>query len=82
MPLGAKAVYSIEEVAELLGLHRATISSFISRGELRAAKLGHRTVRVTHEALMDFLQHKEEETREDLETRRAARGRKRREPKS
>jgi excisionase family DNA binding protein len=70
--------YSIEEVAELLGLHRGTISRFISSGELRAARLGHRTVRVTHEALMDFLKSKEQENvkpRPNRE-RRAAGGKK------
>jgi excisionase family DNA binding protein len=54
-----KPFYSLEEVADLLGLHRATVSGFISRGELRAARLGHRTVRITHDALMDFLKSKE-----------------------
>jgi len=55
----AKPFYSIEEIVALLSLHRATVSGFISRGELRAARLGHRTVRVTHEALLDFLKSKE-----------------------
>ena len=53
-------MYSVGEVADLLGLHRATISSFIGKGELRAVRLGHRTVRVTHEALMEFLRAKED----------------------
>src|SRR5690349_9188326 len=60
-PPPPKPFYSIEEVANLLGLHRATVSGFISSGELRAARLGHRTVRITHEALMDFLHSKESE---------------------
>jgi excisionase family DNA binding protein len=55
-----KPAYSIPEVAALLGLHRATVSQFIAKGELRAARLGHRTVRVTHDALMDFLRSKED----------------------
>ena len=54
--------YSIREVAGLLGIHPATVSGFVSRGELRAARLGHRTVRITHGALMDFLRAKEEES--------------------
>ena len=54
-----KPVYSIEELAGLLGLHRSTVSGFIARGELTASRLGHRTVRVTHEALMEFLKAKE-----------------------
>ncbi len=58
----SKPFYSIEEVASLLGLHRATVSGFISKGELKAARLGHRTVRVTHEALVDFLKSKEDQS--------------------
>jgi excisionase family DNA binding protein len=67
-----KPVYSVTEVAELLGLHRATISSFISKGELRSLRLGHRTVRVTHEALMDFLRAKEDAT--NIKQRRGGKG--------
>lgn len=54
-----KPAYTVDEVASLLGLHRVTVSNFIRIGELRAARLGHRTVRITHEALMDFLRSKE-----------------------
>ncbi len=61
MAAGLKPVYSIAEVAQLLGIHRATVSRFITQGELRASRLGHRTVRITHEALMDFLRAHEEE---------------------
>jgi excisionase family DNA binding protein len=56
-----KPAYSISEVAQLLGIHRATVSRFIKSGELRVSRLGHRTVRITHEALMDFLRAHEEE---------------------
>jgi excisionase family DNA binding protein len=56
----AKPAYTITEVAALLQLHRATVSSFIKSGELRVARLGHRTIRITHEALMDFLRSREE----------------------
>jgi excisionase family DNA binding protein len=54
-----KPAYTVDEVAALLGLHRVTVSHFVSKGELRVARLGHRTVRITHEALMDFLRAKE-----------------------
>jgi excisionase family DNA binding protein len=58
-PARLKAAYTITEVAQLLGLHRTTVSGFVNRGELRAARLGHRTIRISHEALMDFLKSKE-----------------------
>ena len=57
---GSKPVYSLSEVAALLGVHRATVSKYVKSGELRVARLGHRTLRVTHEALMDFLRAHEE----------------------
>jgi excisionase family DNA binding protein len=58
-PPEPKAVYSIEEVAALLGVHRTTVSGFIKSGELRASRLGHRTVRISYEALLEFLRLKE-----------------------
>jgi excisionase family DNA binding protein len=68
----SKPAYSINEIAALLGLHPATVSKFVSRGELRSAKLGYKTVRVTHEALMDFLREKEEESMAELREKAAA----------
>lgn len=75
MPL-AKPVYTIEEVATLLGVHRVTVSAFVAKGELRAVRLGHRTVRVTHEALMDFLKAKETSPVHERAGKRAAGGKK------
>lgn len=57
---GTKPAYTIAEVASLLHVHRTTVSGFIKSGELRVARLGHRTIRITHEALMDFLRSREE----------------------
>jgi excisionase family DNA binding protein len=69
--LGTKPAYSIGEVAELLGLHRATVSGLVNSGQLRSARLGHRTVRITHQALMDFLHQKEEESMRELRDKSA-----------
>lgn len=52
-------MYSLDEVAKRLGVHRATVSRYISRGDLRVVRLGHRTVRVTREAFMDFVHQHE-----------------------
>jgi excisionase family DNA binding protein len=57
---GIKPAYTIAEVGALLQVHRATVSAYIKSGELRVARLGHRTIRITHEALMDFLRSREE----------------------
>ncbi|HXH23289.1 MAG TPA: helix-turn-helix domain-containing protein [Dehalococcoidia bacterium] len=73
-PPPPKAFYTIEEVAELLGLHRATVSHYISSGQLRAARLGHRTVRITHEAVLDFLRTKEAETQASIRQGNKRRG--------
>ena len=70
-PAGIKAAYSVSEAAALLGLHPGTVTRYIKSGELRSARLGHRTVRVTHEALMDFLRLKEEESTRELRDRAA-----------
>jgi excisionase family DNA binding protein len=50
----------LDEVAEVLGVSRATVNRFIRQGELRVARLGWSTARVTHEALMDFLREREQ----------------------
>jgi excisionase family DNA binding protein len=68
----SKPAYSISEVAALLGLHPATVSKYVTRGELRSARLGYKTVRITHEALMDFLREKEEESMRELSEKAAA----------
>lgn len=56
-----KVAYTLDEAAEVLGVSRATVNRLIRAGELRASRLGHRTVRVSHEALMDLLRSKEGE---------------------
>lgn len=52
-------VYSVSEAANLLGVNRVTISRLISKGEIPAARLGHRTVRIRHEDLVAFLKSRE-----------------------
>ena len=55
-----KVVYTLSEAAALLGVSRPTINRFIRRGELRVSRLGHKTARVTLEAIMDLLRAHEE----------------------
>ena len=38
---------SLKEAAEYLGVTKATVRKYIAAGHLHAAKLGHRTVRVS-----------------------------------
>ena len=38
---------SLKEAAEYLGVTKATVRKYIAGGHLHAAKLGHRTVRVS-----------------------------------
>ena len=55
-----KPAFSLDEVAELLGVSRAFVNRLIRAGKMRVARLGHRTVRVTDEALRDYLRAHEE----------------------
>ncbi len=56
----SKPVYTLNEVADLLSVSRASVNRVVRAGELRVARLGHRTVRVTDEALRDYLRAHEE----------------------
>ena len=58
--MNSKLAYSLDEVAELLGVSRASVDRAIRAGKMRVARLGHRTVRVTDEALRDYLKAHEE----------------------
>jgi len=58
------AVYSIKEAADLLGMSPATVSLKVKRGELRAARLGHRTVRIAGSDILDWL-HRAEARRQE-----------------
>ena len=60
-----KVAYTLNETAEVLGVSRATVNRLIRSGELRVSRLGWRTVRVTHEALLDLLRSKEQAAREE-----------------
>ncbi len=56
---GRKAVYTLDEVAELLCVSRSMVSRLVRAGRLRVARLGQRTARVTDEALSAFLEAQE-----------------------
>lgn len=58
-PPQSKLVYTLDETAQLLNVSRQTLWKFTSSGDLRTARLGHRCIRVTQEALMDFLRARE-----------------------
>ena len=57
---GIKPAYTLNETAALIGVSRATINRLIRARRLRVARIGHRTVRVTDEAIRDFLRSTEE----------------------
>lgn len=46
-------LYSVEQVAELLGLHVRTVRSYVRDGKLPAARIG-KQYRIAHEALEAF----------------------------
>lgn len=48
--------YSVDEVAELLGLHVKTVRNHVREGRLKAVRAGRR-YRISREALAEFLGH-------------------------
>ena len=56
----SKPAYTLDQTAELLGVSRAYIGRLVRAGRLRVARIGQRTVRVTDEALRDFLRSQEQ----------------------
>ena len=60
VPPPNKVAYTLNETAALLGVSRPTINRLIRARGLRVARIGHRTVRVTDEAIRDFLRSTEE----------------------
>jgi excisionase family DNA binding protein len=47
-------LYSVEAVAERLGLHVKTVRAYVRGGRLKATKVG-KAYRITHQALADFV---------------------------
>lgn len=60
MSIPEKPAYTLDEAAELLSVSRASINKFVRAGKLRVARIGQKTVRVTDEALRDFLRSQEQ----------------------
>jgi excisionase family DNA binding protein len=54
-----KPAYTLDEIAEVLSVSRAYVNQLVRDGKLRVARIGHRTIRVSHEALTDFLREHE-----------------------
>jgi excisionase family DNA binding protein len=53
-----QGVLTIQEAADLLGLHRETVRRAIRTGELKATRLGYRTVRITKADLQAWFMSK------------------------
>ena len=50
-----RPAYTLGEAAELLGVSRSYLGKLVRDRKLRVARIGQRTVRVTDEAIRDFL---------------------------
>ena len=57
-----KEAFTLAEAAALIGVRPRYLAPFIRSGELRVARLGHRTLRISREALRDFLKAREQAT--------------------
>lgn len=54
----AERIYSLDEAAQWLGLHRNTVKKWIARGELVASRPG-KQYRIRQSDLDDFLRRKQ-----------------------
>ena len=51
-----KEFYTVDEVAEILSVHRQTVLSWISKGVLLACKLGNKTFRIEKRDLDSYIE--------------------------
>ncbi len=65
---------TIDEVAEIVGVHRDTVKQWLQDGKLGSVRIGHRTIRIMPDALDKFLREREEQAtfvpRVDLKERK------------
>ena len=48
-------IYTIPEVAGLLGVHKDTVQTWIEEGKLGSVKIGYRTVRILQSDVDEFI---------------------------
>ena len=48
-------IYTIPQVAELLGVHKDTVQTWIEEGKLGSVKIGYRTVRILQSDIDEFI---------------------------
>ena len=51
-------LYTLTEVAKLLSVSRSTVNRLIRQGDLEVVRIGYRTVRVTAQAVDQFIESK------------------------
>jgi excisionase family DNA binding protein len=56
--LNLPELFSVEQVAEYLGVKSRYMRDLISRGEIKYVRVGAKNVRITQEAVMDFIEKK------------------------
>ena len=54
-----KLAYTLDQTAEILSISRASVNRLIRDGALKAADLGHRTVRISPQAIEEMLRSHE-----------------------
>lgn len=50
-------IYTVQEIAEILGISRKTIQKYVRQGDIKAIRLGNQ-LRIKEQAFMDFLESK------------------------
>ena len=51
-------IYTIPQVAELLGVHKDTVQTWIEEGKLGSVKIGYRTVRILQSDIDEFIRNR------------------------
>lgn len=50
-------IYTVQEIAEILGISRKTIQKYVRQGDIKAIRFGNQ-LRITEQAFIDFLESK------------------------
>lgn len=64
-PIDPNFPYTVDETAEIMGVHRETVKEWFQEGRLVGVKLGYRTLRIQGSDLIDFIHNNRSKANED-----------------
>ena len=59
LPVSTLRIHTTDSAAERLGVSRMTVLRWLKSGELKGAKLGHRTWRIREDEVVEFMRRRE-----------------------